>query len=82
MKETTKGPMVWEARAASFWMLRDGVVVGPYRLVVARDVLDPDEVKYFLSDATDVPLRVTMHVAFSRWPVERAACRTRRWSWG
>lgn len=71
VKQTTKGPMVWEARAAPFWMLRDGVVVGPYRLVVARDVLDPDEVKYFLSDATDVPLRVTLHVAFSRWPVER-----------
>lgn len=71
VKETTKGPMVWEARAAPFWMLRDGQVVGPYRLVVARDVLDPDEVKYFLSDAADVPLRVTMHVAFSRWPVER-----------
>jgi SRSO17 transposase len=71
VKETTKGPMVWEARAAPFWMERDGAVVGPYRLVVARDVLDPGEVKYFLSGAADVPLRVTMHVAFSRWPVER-----------
>jgi SRSO17 transposase len=71
VKQTTKGPMVWEARAAPLWMERGGAVVGPYRLVVARDVLDPGEVKYFLSDATDVPLRVTMHVAFSRWPVER-----------
>ncbi len=72
VKETTKGPMVWEARAAPFWMLRDGVVVGPYRLVAARDVLDPGgDVKYFLSDAADVPLRVTMHVALGRWPVER-----------
>jgi SRSO17 transposase len=71
VKDTTRGPMVWEARAAALWMERDGAVVGPYRLVVARDVLDPDEVKFFLSDATDVPLRTTLHVAFSRWPVER-----------
>jgi SRSO17 transposase len=71
VKDTHKGPMVWEARAAPWWTERDGHVAGPYRLVVARDVLDRDEVKYFLSDRTDVPLRVTLHVAFSRWPVER-----------
>lgn len=71
VKDSTKGPVVWEAKAARFWMLRDGTVVGPYRLMVARDVLDPSEVKYFLSDATDVPARVTLRVGLSRWPVER-----------
>lgn len=71
VKDSTKGPVVWEAKAAPFWTLRDGKVVGPYRLMVARDVLDPDEVKYFLSDATDVPVRVTLGVGLSRWPVER-----------
>jgi len=71
VKDSTKGPVVWEARAARFWMRRDGQVVGPYRLMVARDVLDPGEVKYFLSDATDVPARVTLRVGLSRWPVER-----------
>jgi SRSO17 transposase len=71
VKDSTKGPVVWEAKAAPFWTLRDGAVVGPYRLMVARDVLDPDEVKYFLSDATDVPARVTLGVGLSRWPVER-----------
>jgi len=71
VKDTSKGPMVWEARAALWWTERDGRSAGPYRLVVARDVLDPSEVKYFLSDVTDVPLRVTLRVAFSRWPVER-----------
>jgi len=71
VKDTHEGPMVWEAKAAVWWTERDGKAAGPYRLVVARDVLDRDEVKYFLSDRTDVPLRVTLRVAFSRWPVER-----------
>jgi SRSO17 transposase len=71
VKDTHKGPMVWEAKMVLWWTERDGRIVGPYRLVVARDVLDRDEVKYFLSDRSDVPLRVTLHVAFSRWPVER-----------
>lgn len=71
VKDSTKGPVVWEAKAAAFWTARDGKVVGPYRLMIARDVLDPDEVKYFLSDATDVPARVTLGVGLSRWPVER-----------
>lgn len=71
VKDTSKGPMVWEARAAPFWTKRDGRVVGPYRLMAARDVLDPDRVKYFLSDATDMPAHVTLGVGLSRWPVER-----------
>jgi len=71
IKDTGKGPLVWEARAASWWTERDGKVAGPYRLVVARNVLDPEEIKYFLSDRTDVKLAATLHVAFSRWPVER-----------
>jgi SRSO17 transposase len=69
VKDTQKGPMVWEAKAALWWTERDGRIAGPYRLVIARDVLDRDEVKYFLSDRSDVPLRVTLHVAFSRWPI-------------
>lgn len=71
VKDTTTGPMVWEAGAASFWTKRDGKVIGPYRLMAARGVLGPDTVKYFLSDATDAPERVTLHVGLSRWPVER-----------
>lgn len=72
VKETNKGPMVWEAKAAPFWMMRDGRVVGPYWLIVARDVLHPDEVKYFLSNAgPGTPIVSILHVAFSRWPIER-----------
>lgn len=72
VKDTDKGPMVWEIKAAPCWLPRDGGVVGPYWLIIARNVLDPNEVKYFISNATPgVPLPVILHVAFSRWPVER-----------
>jgi SRSO17 transposase len=72
IKETDKGPMIWEAKAAPFWMWRDRRVVGPYWLIVARDVLHPDDVKYFLSNANaGVPIESILHVAFSRWPIER-----------
>jgi SRSO17 transposase len=71
IKDTGKGPLVWEAKSALWWTEREGKLTGPYRLVVARNVLDPEQVKYFLSDCTNVPLRVTLHVGFSRWPVER-----------
>jgi hypothetical protein len=72
IKDTVKGAMVWEVRAAAFWMKRDKRAVGPYWLVAARDRLDRDTVKYFLSNASaGVPLEAILHVAFSRWPVER-----------
>lgn len=72
IKDTQAGAMVWQVRAAPFWMIREGKVVGPYWLVVARDRLDQDTVKYFLSNASaGVPLEVIVHVGFSRWPVER-----------
>lgn len=72
IKDTEKGPMVWEVRFAPFWMRRGGEVLGPYWLIVARDALHPEEVKYFLSNAAPgVPLESILHVAFSRWPVER-----------
>lgn len=72
VKDTGMGAMVWEVRAAPFWMRRGHRVVGPYWLVAARDRLDQATVKYFLSNATPgVPLEAILHVAFSRWPVER-----------
>jgi hypothetical protein len=72
IKDTQAGAMVWEVRAAPFWMIWERKVVGPYWLVVARDRLNQDTIKYFLSNASGgVPLEVIMHVAFSRWPVER-----------
>jgi SRSO17 transposase len=72
VKDTDKGPMVWEIKFAPLWLSRDGRVLGPYWLIYARNVADPDEVKYFLSNASSgTPLESIVHVAFARWPVER-----------
>jgi SRSO17 transposase len=72
IKDTDAGAMVWQVKAAPFWMKRDGRVAGPYCLVAAEDVLERSTVKYFLAHASaGVPLEVILHVAFSRWAVER-----------
>jgi SRSO17 transposase len=72
IKDTDKGPQVWEVKFAPCWLPRGDGVVGPYWLVVARNVLDRDEVKFFVSNAgAGVPVTVVLHVAFGRWPVER-----------
>src|SRR3990170_62070 len=72
VKDTEKGPLVWEVKASPFWMWMAGKVRGPYWLVMARNVLDPKEQKYFLSNAAPgTPLEAILHVAFSRWPIER-----------
>jgi SRSO17 transposase len=72
VKDTEKGPMVWEVKVAPFWLRRDEQILGPYWLIYARNVLDPSEEKYFLSNAPPgTPLEIILHVAFARWPMER-----------
>lgn len=72
VKDTEKGPMVWEVKHAPFWLRRGDQILGPYWLICARNVLDPTEEKYFLSNASPAtPLEVILHVAFARWPMER-----------
>jgi SRSO17 transposase len=71
-KDTTKGPEVWEAKMAPIYLKRDGLPTWPHWLIVARNVRDPNEVKYFVSNApAGTPLEVLLHVAFSRYQVER-----------
>jgi len=72
VKDTERGPTVWEVKRAPFWLRREGQVLGPYWLVYARNVLDPKEEKYFLCNAQPgTPLEVILHVGFARWPMER-----------
>lgn len=72
IKDTGMGALVWEVRTAPFWIKRDGEVAGPYWLIAARDRLHQDTIKYFLSNApAGFPAELLLHVAFSRWPVER-----------
>ena len=73
VKDGEKGPMVWEAKRVPFWIKDEqGLPGGPYHLVVARPVTQPDEVKYFLSNAPPgTALSVLLLAAFSRWRIER-----------
>ena len=72
IKDGEKGPMVWEAKSILIHPKNeDGLPDRTYRLVVARNVLAPDEPKYFVSNAPETPETTLLLVAFSRWRVER-----------
>lgn len=76
IKEGENGPMVWEVKQATFYRKHaDGLPGRPHCLIVARNVLNPDEIKYFVSNlvpgSKGVSLEWLLWVAFSRWPIER-----------
>ena len=71
IKETEKGPMVWEARVGDIYVPENGLPAQKRCLIVARNVLD-GEIKYFLCDTPKgTPVETLLHVAFSRWRIER-----------
>lgn len=54
IKDSDKGPVVWEVKCARFYrQTATGLPSEPGCLIVARNVLNPDEVKYFV--ANEVP---------------------------
>ena len=72
IKDSTKGPLVWEAKQAPFWISSAGVPGRPQTLIVARNVLDPTTIKYFVSNApANTPLAELLRVGFGRYPIER-----------
>jgi len=72
IKDTDKGAMVWEAKAAPIYLKRDGLPTWPHWLVIARNVENPEEIKFFIANApAGTPVEVLLHVGFSRWHVER-----------
>lgn len=73
VKDGTKGPFVWEAQCVPLWIKDEhGLPDGPHPLLIARNVLKPEEVKFFLSNAPlDTPVETLLLVAFSRWHIER-----------
>ena len=73
VKDGAKGPMVWEAKRIPFWIKdENGLPSRPHHLMVTRNVLKPDEIKFFLSNApAGTPVEVLLLVAFSRWRIER-----------
>jgi SRSO17 transposase len=73
VKDGEKGPMVWEVKHTRITIKDDKGLPGMrLHLLVARNVLNPEEIKYFVSNAAaDVPVQTLLLVAFSRWRVER-----------
>jgi SRSO17 transposase len=73
VKDGEKGPMVWEVKHARITVQdAKGLPGARWHLVVARNVLDPDEIKYFLSNAEEkTAVSSLLLVGFSRWRVER-----------
>ena len=73
IKDGQKGPIVWEAKHTRITIKdEDGLPSIELHLVVARNVLDTDEVKFFVSNAPPkTEVSTMLLVAFSRWRVER-----------
>jgi SRSO17 transposase len=74
IKDTQRGPEVWEVKWAVFWRKQgDGLPGRRHCLIVARNVLT-NEMKYFVSNRVPgergVTLRWLLRVAFQRWSVE------------
>jgi SRSO17 transposase len=73
LKDGEKGPLVCETKHALVYIPDEaGLPAGPYHLLIWRNVLTPDAIKYFISNAppqTAVP--TLLRVAFSRWRIER-----------
>ncbi len=75
VKDGENGPIVWEVKHAPCYIPKKEGLPGPrHTVIVARNVLNPDEVKYFICDrlvgAGDASLKWMVWVAFARWPIE------------
>lgn len=80
IKETNKGPEVWEIKWAEFWRKSEaGLPTRRHCLIMMRNVLT-GEVKYFLANRMPgernpvtkkwITLRWLLRVALSRWSIE------------
>jgi len=73
VKDGHKGPQVWRAKRMTVWLRGpDGLPGAPHHLVAASNVLEPEKIKYFISNAPqDTPVETLLRVALSRWKIER-----------
>jgi SRSO17 transposase len=73
VKDGQKGPIVWEAKRT--WITikdEEGLPGIRLQLMVARNVMDLNEIKFFVCNAPrDTAISTLLLVAFSRWRVER-----------
>lgn len=73
VKDMQKGPKVVEVKHAIVYPKNDnGLPCQAHHLLVVRDVQNPEDVKFFLSNAPqNTSVETLLKVAFSRWRVER-----------
>ena len=73
VKDGEKGPMVWEVKHVRITVKDEKGLPGMrLHLVVARNALDPTEIKFFVSNAPpETSVQTLLLAAFSRWRVER-----------
>jgi SRSO17 transposase len=73
VKDGEKGPVVWECKHVLFYPKdENGLPGAAQHLLIARNVLDPDEIKFFISNApANTRVGTLLKVAFSRWRIER-----------
>lgn len=73
IKDGEKGPMVWEIKHVLIYPRNEeGLPEQAYHLIVARNVMEPGIIKYFVSNApVGASVQTMLLVAFSRWRVER-----------
>lgn len=77
IKDGEKGPIVWEVKAATFYRKQgqNGLPGPAHYLIIARNALNVEEVKYFLSNMVPnvhgISLQELLWIGFSRAPIER-----------
>jgi SRSO17 transposase len=73
VKDGQKGSMVWEVKHTMITVQdQKGLPGMRMHLVVARNALKPEEIKFFVSNAApEAEVQTLLLVAFSRWRVER-----------
>jgi hypothetical protein len=66
--------MVWQVKHITVYLANEhGLPSRPYHLLVARNALNPNQVKYFISNAPPgTSTEMLLRVAVSRWSIERA----------
>jgi len=71
IKEGTKGPMVCDFAFLRIVEVRDGLPGPESWLIIRRNITDPAEIKYFLSNAPeDIDPMELVRISGMRWPVE------------
>jgi SRSO17 transposase len=73
VKDGHKGPMVWKAKRIHVWLQdANGLPTRPHHLLATHNVLEPETIKYFISNAPEnTSVETLLLVALSRWKIER-----------